>query len=64
MSRGRETLTAAMNRKVSTEAAVKYAQKNKMFYYEVSAKTCHNVNDVFFKIATECNEDWKKKQIE
>ena len=62
--RGRETLTAAMNRRVSTEEAQKFALRNKMFYMELSAKTGHNVNELFFKMATEVNENWKKKQIE
>lgn len=34
-----------------------------MFYMEVSAKTGFNVNELFFKMATEANESWRKKQI-
>lgn len=34
-----------------------------MFYMEVSAKTGFNINELFFKIASEANELWRKKQI-
>ena len=55
---------AGTRRQVSSEEALKFAVRNKMFYLEISAKTGHNVNELFFKMATEVNEGWRKKQIE
>jgi GTPase SAR1 family protein len=48
---------------VSVEEAARYASKNQMFYMEVSAKTGFNVNELFYKMATEVNESWRKQQI-
>lgn len=53
-----------LRRQVTGEDAVKFASRNKMYYMEVSAKTGHNVSETFFKMATEVNELWRKKQIE
>jgi GTPase SAR1 family protein len=51
-------------RQVSSEEAHAFALRNKMFYMEVSAKTGHNVSELFYKMATEVNELHRKKQIE
>lgn len=51
-------------RQVTSEEAHAFALRNKMFYMEVSSKTGHNVNEVFYKMATEVNEMARKKQIE
>jgi len=40
-------------RGVSSEEAQMFAQRNKMFYIEVSAKTGHNVEQAFYKMAYE-----------
>ncbi|KAJ4718149.1 Ras-related protein [Melia azedarach] len=38
-------------REVQTEEAEQFAQENGMFYIETSAKTAHNINDLFYEIA-------------
>ena len=38
-------------RDVSTEEAKAYAEENSMEYIEASAKTAHNVNEIFESIA-------------
>ena len=40
-------------RGISSEEAQMFAQRNKMFYMEVSAKTGHNVEQAFYKMAYE-----------
>ena len=35
-----------------------------MFYMEASAKTGYNINELFYKMATEVNEMIRKKIIE
>lgn len=40
-------------RGVSSEEAQMFAQRNKMFYMEVSAKMGHNVEQAFYKMAYE-----------
>ena len=60
----RDTSMYQGRRMVSGEEAHKFALKNKMFYMEVSSKTGHNVNEAFFKLATEVNELWRQKEIE
>ena len=40
-------------RGVTSEDAQMFAQRNKMFYMEVSAKTGHNVEEAFYKMAYE-----------
>lgn len=42
-----------VRRGVTSEEAQMYAQRNKMFYMEVSAKTGHNVEQAFYKMANE-----------
>lgn len=45
-----------MRRAVTTEQALIFAQRNKMFYLEISSKTGHNVEEAFYKMAFEVNE--------
>ena len=44
-------------RGVTSEDAQMFAQRNKMFYMEVSAKTGHNVEEAFYKMAYEVHGD-------
>lgn len=45
-----------VRRGITSEQAYMFAQRNKMFYMEVSAKTGHNVEQAFYKMAFEVNE--------
>ncbi|GAB4842172.1 Ras- protein Rab-5 [Ancistrocladus abbreviatus] len=38
-------------REVALEEAEEFSQENEMFYIETSAKTAHNINDLFYEIA-------------
>lgn len=42
-------------REVNYDLAQQYALDNQMYYYEVSAKTGKNVNEVFQKLVNEIN---------
>lgn len=53
--------SAVNRRQVTSEEAHAFALRNKMFYMEVSAKSGHNVNEVFYKMAVEVNEQARKK---
>lgn len=44
-----------VKRGVTAEQAQMFAQRNKMFYIEVSAKTGYNVEQAFYKMAYEVN---------
>ena len=60
MIRGGTETAFNSRRQVSTEAAYGFAMRNKMFYMEVSSKTGHNVDETFYKMATEVNELHKR----
>jgi len=64
MSRSGNSITQPNRRQVSAEDALQFAIRNKMFYMEASAKTGYNINELFYKMATEVNEMIRKKIIE
>ncbi len=45
-----------VKRGISSEQAQLFAQRNKMFYMEVSAKTGYNVEEAFYKMAYEVHQ--------
>ena len=49
-----------MKRMISTETAQTFAQKNKMYYMEISSKTGHNVQEAVYKMTYEMNENAKR----
>jgi small GTP-binding protein len=50
-------LVTEETRKVSTEQAQKFADENKITFFEVSAKENTNINDLFNQVATKCLEN-------
>lgn len=49
-----------VKRGVSSEQATMFAQRHKMFYMEVSAKTGTNVEQAFYKMAQEVHLQWMR----
>ena len=53
-----------MRREVSFEEAKEFAQLNNLEYIEVSAKTSHNVEEVFLRTAQHIFDKVQNKEID
>ena len=48
--------TPIMKRQIPIDQAYAYAERYNLTYIEISSKTGHNVEEVFYKIADKINE--------